>query len=100
MNLTATIVGSRNITLEWVEPHDNNAPILRYRVFYVMPSFLGSMNIYVDTVDDTEMLLIEDLHPGEMYMFTVSAFNEEGESKRSIPFVVRTSEEGMCPLCN
>ncbi len=101
MNLTATIVGSRNITLEWVEPHDNNAPILRYRVYYVTPSFLGSMDRNVSTVNDTEMLLIEDLHPGEMYMFTVSAFNEElGESERSIPFVVRTLEEGMCPLCN
>ena len=96
MNLTATIVGSRNVTLEWVEPHDNNADIMLYRVYYVTPFFLGAMNISVNTLDNTEMLLIENLHPGENYTFTVTAFNQVGESERSIPFSVRTLEEGMC----
>ena len=87
-------VNSRNVTLEWVEPNLNNAPILNYTVFYDLPDFLGSSEVAVSTQGDKEMLLIPNLHPGETYSFTVIATNEEGDSEESEPLVVRTLEEG------
>ena len=95
VNLTAEVINSRDVTLVWVEPHDNNAPVLRYRVYYLTPNFLGAVERSVETVNDTESVVVPDLHPGEIYNFTVTAVNEEGESERSDPLTVRTSEESM-----
>ena len=88
---------SRNLTLLWTAPHDNNAPILGYRVFYTNPSFIqGGTEVTLMTVNGrVEELFIEDLHPGVKYYFTVLAFNEEGSSNRSEPFNITTSEEGI-----
>ena len=94
VNLTAIEINSRNITLVWVEPHENNAPILRYRVYYITPSFLGAKDVSVETMDDSETLTILNLHPGEEYEFTVTAINEEGESENSTSLTVGTEEEG------
>jgi protein tyrosine phosphatase len=92
INLTATNVTSRNLTLSWVEPHDNNAPISGYYVFYNLPDFFGSNEVTLIT-GTSEMLFIDDLHPGETYNFTVIAFNEEGNSSRSLPLSVLMLEE-------
>ena len=44
--------------------------------------------------ESVEQVLIDRLHPGVTYNFTVLAFNEEGDSGRSEPFSQRTLEEG------
>ena len=96
VNLDANNVTSRNLTLIWTAPHDNNAPIFGYTVFYSHPSFIeGSDDVTVITDGRMEELFIEDLHPGVTYNFTVLAFNEEGSSNCSEPFNIRTLEEGI-----
>ena len=92
-NVRSVNITSRNISLEWTEPHDNNAPIMGYRVMYQQPAFLGSdMQIVNSTV---EMADITALHPGVTYNFTVVAFNEIGNSTPSNTASIRTLEEGM-----
>ena len=79
----------------WAIPHHNNAPILGYFVFYANPSFIdegSSVTLMVD--NNIDYLVIEDLHPGEIYNFCVIAFNEEGNSSESVPYKVRMLEEG------
>ena len=87
-------VTSRNLTLQWVEPHDNNAPILGYRVMYTLPIFQSSRPVVLEanvtTVD------VVDLRPGISYNFTVVAFNVIGDSGPSIVAQVRTLDEGGC----
>ena len=93
-NVTAVMVNSRSIVLEWMEPHDNNAPIVGYRVFYQQPSFVeGDME---QANSSEEMVTITGLLPGVDYTFTVTAFNEIGEGVPSEPLAVRTNEEGVC----
>ena len=93
-SLSTTGVTSRNLTLSWVEPHPNNAPILGYDVFYTTPEFLGGNEVELTVNGSVEQVLIDRLHPGVTYNFTVLAFNEEGDSGRSEPFSQRTLEEG------
>ena len=91
-NVRSVNVTSRSISLEWTEPHDNNAPIMGYRVMYQQPTFLGgSVQVVNSTV---EMADITGLHPGVTYNFTVVAFNEIGDSTPSNTAPVRTLEEG------
>ena len=72
---------------------DNNA---MYRVSYTTPSFLGSMNLFNETDDNTRMIVISNLHPGEYYTFTVRAINEGSIiSEESVPLTIRTDEEGI-----
>ena len=95
LNLTAHNVTSRNLTLEWIRPHHNNAPILGYYIFYTRPDFLGGDIVTLLVKGAIEQQFIDELHPGEMYSFTVIAFNEEGNSSNvSLPLTVRTLEEG------
>ena len=94
INLTPNAVTSRNFTLTWIEPHDNNAPILGYHVFYNEPQFFGSNEITLTVMGSMETRFVSGLHPGVHYMFTVIAFNEEGNSSRSQPLTVLTLEEG------
>ena len=96
VNLTAEEINSRSVNLTWVEPADNNAPITQYEVFYTTPSFLGAIDLSQRTDDETEIIVISDLHPGEYYTFTVRAINEEGSSEESVPLTIRTDEEGRC----
>ena len=86
---------SRNLTLIWSIPHDNNAPILGYYIFYQTPVFVeGGIEVLL-TLDDNEgMLLIGNLHPGEFYSFSIIAFNEEGNSTESESYRILTLEEG------
>ena len=86
-------VTSRNLTLTWVEPHDNNAPITGYRVFYTQPIFLNGTNVTINVTGSVEEAFIGDLHPGETYSFTVHAFNDIGVSAVSEPISQRTDEE-------
>ena len=79
----------------WAIPHHNNAPILGYFVSYTNPSFIDEGSTVTLLVDDNiDYLKIEDLHPGEIYNFSVIAFNEEGNSSESVPYRVRMLEEG------
>ena len=99
-------VTSRNLTLTWVEPHDNNAPISGYRVSYVQPVFLGGDTVTLNVSADSSVssgslqdfvnsfLFIDDLHPGSTYMFTVIAFNIIGDSVPSAPFTQIMVDEG------
>ena len=105
-NLMTHNVTSRNLTLTWVEPHDNNAPISGYRVSYVQPVFLGGDNVTLNVSADSSVssgssqdfvnsfLFIDDLHPGATYMFTVIAFNIIGASEPSAPFTQIMVDEG------
>ena len=44
--------------------------------------------------EDIETITILDLHPGELYVFTVVAFNQEGNSSQSLEYRIQTQEEG------
>ena len=91
-NVRSVNIASRNISLEWTEPHDNNAPIMGYRVMYQQPAFLGGdIQIVNSTV---EMADITELQPGVTYNFTVVAFNEIGDSTPSDTASIRTLKEG------
>ena len=81
----------------WVEPHDNNAPILGYYVSYNQPVFTGKEMVIVNTIGT--MANITELYPGVVYNFTVTAFNEVGNSSSTaIPF--RTLEESKSQYLN
>ena len=87
-------IASREIALTWVEPHDNNAPIMRYEVTYMQPEFVtGERESVVNST--VEMATITGLYPGVDYTFTVTAYNGLGPSVPSAPLTVRTLEEGM-----
>ncbi len=90
----ATETNSRNLTLAWIEPHDNNAPIQGYRVTYSHPPFIPGSGVEVEEEVAIEMAVITGLHPGVTYNFTVVAFNEIGDSDPSVLTMVTTLEEG------
>ena len=83
---------SSAILLNWFEPHDNNAPILGYRVRYTSPEFLDGSDVELGVT--SEMAVVTDLSPGVTYNFTVIAFNEIGDSRESAVAMVATEEEG------
>lgn len=87
-------ITSRNLTLQWVEPHDSNAPILGYRVMYMDPDFLNGTLVTLPSNDTT--LVVTNLVPGVTYNFTVVAFNDIGDSPPSDTAPVRTLDEGTC----
>ena len=82
----------------WVEPHDNNAPILGYYVSYNQPVFAGKEMVIVNTIGT--MANITELYPGVVYNFTVTAFNEVGNSSLSIAIPFRTLEESKSQYLN
>ena len=85
-------ITSRNLTLQWVEPHDSNAPILGYRVMYIEPGFQGSSTVILSTTN--VFVEVTGLLPGITYSFTVVAFNEIGDSPPSDIILIRTLDEG------
>ena len=91
-DLTAVVVTTTGVLLEWVEPHDNNAPILGYRVSYTRPLFLNGLEVTVNS--SVERVNITGLHPGVTYTFSVIAFNEIGDSTPSDGLMVTTVEIG------
>ncbi len=81
-----------SLLLQWVEPHDNNAPILGYRITYNRPSFLGGTEVILNST--VEMINITGLHPGASYTFVVIAFNDIGDSEPNSRMFT-TVETGM-----
>ena len=97
-NVRSVNTTSRRINLVWVEPHDNNAPIMGYRVMYRNPEFFDP-NRELQVVNTTiEMAIITGLHPGVTYNFTIVAFNDIGDSSPSITAPIPTLDEGTL-LC-
>ena len=95
-SLDSEDVYSRNLTLIWAIPHDNNAPILGNLIFYRNPSFIeNGSDVLLTDDDNVGEFIVGNLHPGEFYNFTIIAFNEEGNSAESDSYRVRTLEEGM-----
>ena len=94
LNLTARNVTSRNLTLEWIRPHHNNAPILGYYIFYTHIDFLGGDIVTLLVKGAIEQQFIDELLPNVMYTFAVIAFNEEGNSSVSVHINVTTFGEG------
>ena len=88
-------VTSRGLTLTWVEPIDN-ATIQGYLVMYMEQA--GEREMVVNISEPVEMADITDLAPGVSYTFTVTAYNETGESAPSDPLTVRTQDGGMLKL--
>ena len=90
--MTAVVVTTTSVVLEWVEPHDNNAPILGYRVSYTRPLFLNGLEVTVNS--SVERVNITGLHPGVIYTFFVTAYNEIGDSSPSNGLIVAIVETG------
>ena len=89
-NVKSVNITSRSISLVWTEPHDNNAPIMGYRIMYRQPTFLGGgVQVVSSTV---QMAEITGLQPGVTYNFTIVAFNEIGDSIPSDIASIRTLE--------
>ena len=47
----------------------------------------------IETTDDTESLVVYNLHPGESYNFTIVAINQIGESHSSSVLSIKTTME-------
>ena len=96
-NLQIFNVNSRNLTINWTKPHDNNDPITDYFVQYLNPVCLVDANILpLNMIANSteEQVVISDLHPGEDFTFSVIAVNNICPSQFSLPSSVRTMEEG------
>ena len=96
-NIQIFDVNSRNLTITWTEPHNNNDPITEYFVRYLNPMCLVdanilSLNMIASSME--EQVVISNLHPGEDYTFSVIAVNNICPSQFSLPSNVRTMEEG------
>ena len=91
-SITAFEIQSRSLVLFWIEPHDNNAPIVGYFVFYTQPTFAGGETIINSTSD--EVISLNELFPGVAYNFTVIAYNAIGNSTPSEAIQTETLEEG------
>ena len=95
----AESVTSRGLTLTWVEPNDNNPTIQGYLVMYIEQEFtIGEQERVVNISEHVEMADITGLAPGVDYTFTVTAYNERGESAPSNPLTVRTQDGGKSKL--
>ena len=97
-NITALEIESRYLVLTWIEPHDNNAPVLGYLVQYNQPEFAGGLMVVVNVSEETAN--VTDLFPGVTYNFTVIAFNEVGNSSASVVYPFTTLDEGKPKICN
>ena len=96
-NVEGVNITSRNLTLQWVEPHDSNAPILGYLVMYREPVFQGGSAVVLNTTNTR--VDVTGLLPGITYDFTVVAYNEIGNSPPSDVAPVRTLDEGTHTQC-
>jgi len=98
INVLIFNVNSRNLTINWTEPHNNNDPITQYNISYQNPACLVDANNVTQKVTVTsveEQVTITNLHPGEYYTFTIIAINSICPSQPSLPASMRTLEEGM-----
>jgi len=98
INVQLFDVTSRDLFINWTEPHDNNAPITGYYIIYQNPDRLvmapnnRPQNVTVTSIE--EQAMITNLYPVENYTFIVIAINEICPSIPSEPVSVRTMEEG------
>ena len=91
-NIIAVETQSCYLVLTWMEPHDNNAPILGYFISYNQPVFAGGERVTLNVTE--EMVNATNLLPGVMYNFTVVAYNDIGNSAESETTPLSTLEEG------
>ena len=84
-NLVAIEVTQNTISLIWLKPHDNYAPIIGYYVTYMGAGF--ETNVLNTSVESAN---ISDLVSGTLYSLNVTAFNEVGVSDPSNPLTVET----------
>lgn len=87
---TGVTIYSNKTQLHWTVPHDNNAPVIGYRLMYLQRDTGSYMDF--ETVDDN--YLVTNLLPGVAYEFTVVAINDIGESPASDVLNFTTLEEG------
>ena len=91
-------MNSRDLTINWTRPHDNNDPITSYNISYQNPDCLVMANGVpqdVTVITTEEQVTITGLHPGEYYIFTIIAINDICPSQPSEPVTMRTMGEGM-----
>ena len=93
------IVGAVNITsdsliLQWLEPHDNNAPLLGYWIVYCTLDICT----YITIEAGPTSYLVTHLQPAVTYHFTVLAHNSIGTSLPSLSINVTTLEAGKTIL--
>ena len=84
--------------INWTEPHNNNDPITGYNISYQNPDCLVKANNLTQNVtvpSMEEQAMITNLHPGEIYTFTIIAINSICPSQPSVPVSGHTVEEGM-----
>lgn len=87
---TAVSVSSNKTGLSWRVPHDNNAPVIGYRLMY----FQNDTGDYMDFETANNTYNVTNLLPGVTYDFTVVAINDIGESAASDVLTITTLEEG------
>lgn len=92
-NVTVLETTSSFIFLMWLEPFDNNAPILRYTAI-LNDSSSGEVNAYI-VEGKTEEANITDLKPFTEYSVRIIAENIIGQSPPSELQLVTTDEDGM-----
>ena len=97
-NIQISNVNSRNLTINWTEPFDNNAPIIDYDIGYRNRRCLVmALNISrrVITTTTEVQVTITGLHPGRYYTFAIFANNDICYSRPGVSDYVRTLDEGM-----
>ena len=93
MIVDAVNITSDSLILQWLEPHDNNAPLTGYRIDY---RTLDSSTI-IEVVPQTSHL-VTGLQAAVTYHFVIQALNNIGASSSSPVFNVTTLEAGKTIL--
>ena len=86
----AVNITSDSLILQWVEPHNNNAPLLGYTIEY------HTQNI--SQIAPQTSYLITGLLPAVTYNFILVAYNIIGNSLPSLGINVTTLEAGKTVL--
>ena len=87
----AVNITSDSLILLWLEPHNNNAPVLGYRIVYT------TLDLIIHTPIDVGLQtshLVTGLQPAVTYHFVIQAHNNIGPSSFSPVFNVTTLEAG------
>ena len=89
----AVNITSDSLILQWLEPHDNNAPLLGYQIEYRSQD----VSLYLQIGPQTSHL-VTGLLPVTTYYFTLVAYNSIGNSSSSLGINVTTLEAGKALL--
>jgi hypothetical protein len=84
----AVNITSDSLILQWLEPHDNNAPLLGYWIVYCTLDICT----YITIEAGPTSYLVTHLQPAVTYHFTVQAVNRIGTSSDSLGIIVTTLE--------